>query len=445
MPRRDGARRKPPAGVILAAGEGTRLDGGPKPLVRLAGCALVERAVATLRQAGVGRIIVVVGHAADEVRRFLAERGLQVEVVENPSFALGNGSSAAVGGRAAGGRFLVVMADHVLEAEAVRRLLRSQAAYAIAVDRDLVRCGSEEATKLELEDGRVVAVDRRLQRFQAVDAGLAVCDPEVVAVAERALAAGRGTWNDVKRAWLAEGRALEAVDVTGTFWEDVDTRADLRRAERRLVRRAAAKAQDGIVARLLNRRLSWPISLLLLRLGLAPTAATVLALLVALASAALLVLGRSSPWALLAGGLLAQAFSVLDGVDGEMARASLRASPAGALLDTVLDRVGDVAILAGLLVAAGADDEAWAVFAVALAGSLLVPYVKASFEAATGRPFPERAYRAGAGHDVRLFLLAILAAAQQPLAALYATAALAGLETLRRLAVSWRLAGGRRG
>ncbi len=80
-------------------------------------------------------------------------------------------------------------------------------------------------------------------------------------------------------------------------------------------------------------------------------------------------------------------------------------------------------------------------FALALFGSLQAPYVKAAFEAAAGRPFPQAAYRAGAGHDVRLLVLAVLACAQQPLAALYAVAVLAGGEWLRRLVAAWRAAG----
>jgi hypothetical protein len=50
----------------------------------------------------------------------------------------------------------------------------------------------------------------------------------------------------------------------------------------------------------------------------------------------------------LAGALVTHAASVLDGVDGELARLQLRASPWGALLDGFLDRLADVAIVAGL-------------------------------------------------------------------------------------------------
>jgi phosphatidylserine synthase len=62
-----------------------------------------------------------------------------------------------------------------------------------------------------------------------------------------------------------------------------------------------------------------------------------------LLAAGLLAAGQS-----IAGGFLAQATSVVDGVDGELARLQLRASRRGALLDGVLDRLADAAILAGL-------------------------------------------------------------------------------------------------
>ena len=48
------------------------------------------------------------------------------------------------------------------------------------------------------------------------------------------------------------------------------------------------------------------------------------------------------------GGLMVQATSVLDGVDGETARLQMRAGPRGAWLDGMLDRMVDAAIVAGL-------------------------------------------------------------------------------------------------
>lgn len=76
------------AGVLLAAGQGTRL-GGPKALVELGGERLVDRAVAMLRDGGTSPIVVVTG-AVDVPL-------LGVITVHNPDWRSGMGSSLAVG------------------------------------------------------------------------------------------------------------------------------------------------------------------------------------------------------------------------------------------------------------------------------------------------------------------------------------------------------------
>jgi 1L-myo-inositol 1-phosphate cytidylyltransferase / CDP-L-myo-inositol myo-inositolphosphotransferase len=426
------------AGVILAAGSGLRLEGGPKPLAQVGGITLLERAVLTLRQAGVKRIIVVIGHAKDAVKQFVAERALDVELVENDDFSLGNGSSMLVGGRAVGGRFILTMVDHIVDPEAIARLLSSEATLTAAVDTKPSSCRLAEATKVRLSGERVVAVGRELEDYHAVDAGLFLCDAEVVAIAERAVAAGEGSWNAVKRRCLAEGRPIVAVDLKGLFWVDVDTRDDARRAERLLVERAAGKSRDGLVARYVNRHLSWRLSLLLIRPGISANAVTMFAFLLTLVSAGVLALGQRWPQALIAGGILVQISSVVDGVDGEIARASLRDSPAGNFLDSVLDRVGDAAVLIGLAVAAGPGTTAWAALVFALFGSLQVAYVRASYEASFERPLAAPAHRIGFGRDVRLFLVALSAVALQPLWGLVVVAVLANLEAARRFVAGWR-------
>lgn len=431
--------RDTPVGVVLAAGTGARLANGCKPLTRVAGVTLLERAVSTLRAAGVQHVIVVVGHAKELVQRFVCERGLDVELVENADFERGNGSSALVGGRVAGGRFLVAMADHIVELAAVAQVVACPARFAVAVDSEPRYCDVAEATKVRLDGDRLVELGRGLERFDAVDAGMFVCDADLLSVAERALARGEGSWNAVKRRCIAEGHEVEVVDLQGAFWIDVDTRPEARRAERLLVQRAAAKRADGAVARYLNRRLSHPLSLLLLRLGVSPSAVTIASFLLTLVAAAALALGSLWPLALIAGGVLVQLASVVDGVDGEIARASLRASPFGGFLDSVLDRAGDAAVLVGLAVAAGLDTASSAALAAALFGTLQVPYVRASYEASFARPFPAASIsRLGAGRDVRLLLIAVFAVALQPFLALLVTAALANLEAARRFVTAWR-------
>jgi choline kinase len=125
-----------PVGVILAAGSSSRLGGVPS----LSPASLGSRySRGPSRPSGVQAWSASSSWSATRARTsaiFVARRGLDVERVENDEFGLGNGCSLLMGGRAAAGRFLVAMVDHVIDGEAVTRLLASRAAFALAVDSD---------------------------------------------------------------------------------------------------------------------------------------------------------------------------------------------------------------------------------------------------------------------------------------------------------------------
>ncbi|MEU2062592.1 nucleotidyltransferase family protein [Streptomyces sp. NPDC013455] len=83
------------AGLLLAAGGGRRLGGRPKALLPHRGRPLVEHAAGVLRAAGCGRIHVVLGARADEVRRRAELPGCVL--VDNPDWAEGMGTSLRAG------------------------------------------------------------------------------------------------------------------------------------------------------------------------------------------------------------------------------------------------------------------------------------------------------------------------------------------------------------
>jgi len=113
--------------------------------------------------------------------------------------------------------------------------------------------------------------------------------------------------------------------------------------------RRTVKAADGPVSRWLNRPVSRRISaLLLLARGVRPVHAT--AVTAALAALMIVALMSGGTMGLIAGGLLYQAASMFDGVDGEIARATFRSSPAGAVLDTVVDVATNFLFITGLAV-----------------------------------------------------------------------------------------------
>ena len=127
--------------------------------------------------------------------------------------------------------------------------------------------------------------------------------------------------------------------------------ADEPTALRDLVR-ATAKPGDGIVSRWLNRPISQRISAFVLRHmpGVRPSHATAVVAAVGIAMMACLMFGGAG--GLVAGGILFHVASVLDGVDGELARVGYRSSAAGRALDTRVDMLSNIGYFVGVTVAA---------------------------------------------------------------------------------------------
>jgi phosphatidylglycerophosphate synthase len=126
---------------------------------------------------------------------------------------------------------------------------------------------------------------------------------------------------------------------------------------------------DGPVSRHINRRLSRPITRLLMNSKVRPSHITVLSLLISLAAAGLMAGGVA--WAFLAGAALYQLGSVLRGVDGELARLRWQFSERGAWLDTVTDDVSNLAFQVGLGygIAQATGQSGWFILSLATAGA----------------------------------------------------------------------------
>ena len=84
-----------PAAVLLAAGEGSRLGGMPKSLLRLNGQSLLARQIAALRLAGIHQIVVVTGYFHALIEAEL--KPLHVDIVRNAQPEAGQQSSVRLG------------------------------------------------------------------------------------------------------------------------------------------------------------------------------------------------------------------------------------------------------------------------------------------------------------------------------------------------------------
>jgi len=118
-----------------------------------------------------------------------------------------------------------------------------------------------------------------------------------------------------------------------------------------------------------------PIAAGLAKANLTPTAVTLIGLVVSFGGAVLI--GRHE---YVAGALVAGGGALFDALDGPLARLQGTASIRGAFVDTMSDRFGEIAILAGLAVSLRQDETALMLCLFALAFSLLTPYVRAKAE-----------------------------------------------------------------
>jgi 1L-myo-inositol 1-phosphate cytidylyltransferase / CDP-L-myo-inositol myo-inositolphosphotransferase len=429
------ARSDPPpcplrVGVVLAAGRSKRLDpltrGGSKALLRLGGLSLVERAVRTLLGHGLERVLVVVGHDAGPVAAVVGRLGRgRVRAVYADRWRDGNGASLAAVEVAVAGEalFVLLTVDHVFAEGALGRLLAAGEPD-VLVDPAPGRAAWLEGCRVRVVDGAAVEFGKHLDE-PAIDCGAFLLPPEVFGCQRESAAEGDHSLAGAVTC-LARARPLRAVPLpAGCWWQDVDTPQDARTAAAAL-RRSLGKDTDGPVSHFVNRPLSTRISMALAALRPAPDLVSLVAFALGLAGATLLAAGRG-----LAGALLVHAASVADGVDGEVARLQLRGGPRGALLDGVLDRVADAAILAGLGLWALEGHDARGVLALtvaATAGALLSMATK-DRAAALGLPSaPERAlgWLLG-GRDGRLLLVAVGALLGEPIAALAAVTATSAL------------------
>ncbi len=160
---------------------------------------------------------------------------------------------------------------------------------------------------------------------------------------------------------------------------------------------------DGLVSRWLNRPLSRPTARLLAHTPITPNQVTILSTLIAFVAGALLIAGGNI-WA----GVAIHVSSVVDGVDGDLARLRGRSSRFGAVLDAVLDRYADAAIFGGMAWWAQ-QHEAYAapllLGLVALTGAFAVSYSRARIEASAGLKLAGELLGLGS-RDVRLLIAA---------------------------------------
>jgi 1L-myo-inositol 1-phosphate cytidylyltransferase len=235
--------------LILAAGNGTRLRAVsanlPKPLVSFRGRPILEHIVTRAQEAGVEEFVIVLGYRGNLIRDWFERnwRGTaRFTWVENPDYHKSNGISALKARHALRENFLLLMADHLFEAETARTMLQQPLArgeVVLGVDPKLDRIFDiDDATKVRRVGEWIVAIGKDLEEYDAVDTGMFLCTPVLFHDLDSATTDGNCSLSDGMRRAVSQGR-LRALEIGDADWNDLDTPEALAHAEMEALEYAA--------------------------------------------------------------------------------------------------------------------------------------------------------------------------------------------------------------
>jgi len=314
--------------AVLLALKKDRILGKDRPqaLVELCGVALIERNLRSLKSAGVTDIVVVTGHKGDMIGRRLGDGrrfGVKISYV-NDSGHEGHGDFLSVLEAASfvEGDFILLWADGVFDSRIAGELAK-QKGITYCYDSDP---SDKRGAGVLVENGQVRAVRPGLEGAAGALVGMIVADPRIFPTLEEC-AGHAQDWFDTLDAVVRRHRVC-ALDIARIhsyvpgmrrqvkpFWFHVETKEDLLRCKKMLVE-STQKGTLDLHAWYINRPIENKIVYHIADFKITPNQLTVLTNLVAWVATFLFLKGF-----LLAGSAVTFLVSVMDGLDGKLARA----------------------------------------------------------------------------------------------------------------------------
>jgi choline kinase len=229
--------------VILIAGEGSRLRGADKnllkPFVPVLGRPLLSYTLEAVRCARVSTAHFVVGYESERViakAKQLIPPDISASFIVNRDWRKQNGISLLAAAGHVSAPFLLTMGDHVFDDTIIDCLLDNfePGVLNIAIDRKIDWIVDlDDAMKVQTRGNKVTGIDKNLQTYDAIDTGLFVCPPEIFAYLEQAKSINGGSdcslANGIKL--MAVDGKVRGIDIGSARWHDIDTPRVLEHAE----------------------------------------------------------------------------------------------------------------------------------------------------------------------------------------------------------------------
>lgn len=220
--------------VVLAAGEGTRLRpltrNRPKPMLPAANRPILEHVLDALVEAGLERLVLVVGYRRQRVQEHFGSeyRSVPIEYVKQRK-QLGTGHAVLQASESVSGPMLVVNGDHLVEADAVARVVSTfEDCDVPAVMAVIERDDASKYGAVTLADRDIVEIIEKPETgaYRLINAGIYAFESSIFEDIEATpLEAGELALTDTISRLIERGR-VRAVRIGG-LWVDATYPWDL--------------------------------------------------------------------------------------------------------------------------------------------------------------------------------------------------------------------------
>jgi len=338
--------------LILAAGDGTRLrpftEDKPKVMINIWNVPVLERLLYSLKEAGIKKAVIVVGYKSEIIINYFGNqwRGIEIVYKKVDHYEDGILCSAVMGEGAINERFVFVCGDTILEPETIKRAIGMQGDLVVGVRNERI---DESVGALVGEDNRIsnIGMQKEMKEWNRIVTGIAICEPSFLKGIRSCVDRGDLDRPSAMQWVIDQGYDVRAFDMTEDPWWEMDNHEDLDMASKEIFENAWKKrfspADINIFKRIFNLPVSLPLTKLVSKTNLKPYHLTLISLTFALLACASFIFGY-----FIIGGIFSYACAIVDAVDGKIARLKLLSSKTGSFFDSVIDRISEISIVAGL-------------------------------------------------------------------------------------------------
>ncbi|BCV44432.1 phosphocholine cytidylyltransferase family protein [Shewanella algae] len=229
-------------GVILAAGVGSRLrpmtNDKPKCLVSTAGKPILQYQLDTYKEAGIKKLIIVVGYEGKAVKDYLKHnKDFDITIIENEAYEDTNNmySLYLVREHIRGKAFILNNADLSVDSSLVSRMINDKRTDLVAVDTGLF---NEESMKITVNgNNKIVDISKKIMeessfgcsidfyKFSAESCEIFLTEIESIIEIDSNLK----DWTEVamQRLFMSQKLVFEPLDIKGLSWVEIDNYEDL--------------------------------------------------------------------------------------------------------------------------------------------------------------------------------------------------------------------------